>query len=88
MAKKKVKIIDMAREAGIAPTVVYGRIQLGWDVDRAVNTPVRPKRKATPAPAPSTFKLPAPKSSYLRVAQIAAVALVAAVVVVAMSEGF
>ena len=88
MAKKKVKIIDMAREAGIAPTVVYSRIHLGWDLDRAVNTPVRPQRKATPAPAPSAFKLPAPKGNYFRVAQIAAVALVAAVVVVAMSEGF
>ena len=43
MAKKK-SISQMAREAGIAPSVVHQRIKTGWTLEKALNTPVR-KRK-------------------------------------------
>jgi hypothetical protein len=43
MAKKKT-ISQMAREAGLAPTVVHQRIKTGWTLDKALSTPTRSRR--------------------------------------------
>ena len=42
MAKKKVNITALAREAGLPPATVHQRVSsLGWDLDKALSTPVR-----------------------------------------------
>ena len=43
-------IAQLAREKGIDPNLVYGRLHKGWTLARALNEPKRPtsKKKATP----------------------------------------
>jgi len=38
-------IAEMCRSRGIAPVTVYSRLRKGWDFDRALNTPAKPRRK-------------------------------------------
>ena len=33
-----------AKAAGIKPSVVYQRMKMGWDEEKALSTPVRPRR--------------------------------------------
>lgn len=44
------KLIELAEEYGIRYSVVYGRLRLGWDLERALSTPEKPKirRKGGP----------------------------------------
>ena len=41
----KVNISDEARRVGIPPNVVHNRMHKGWTLERALETPVRAKRK-------------------------------------------
>lgn len=41
----KVNISDEARRVGIPPNVVHNRMHKGWTLERALETPVRTKRK-------------------------------------------
>lgn len=42
----KVNISDEARRVGIPPNVVHNRMHKGWTLERALETPVRVKRKS------------------------------------------
>ena len=42
----KVNISDEARRVGIPPNVVHNRMHKGWTLERALETPVRAKRKS------------------------------------------
>ena len=41
MAKSKKNISQMARDKGLEPRLVHSRINKGWKLERALNTPVR-----------------------------------------------
>jgi len=41
----KANISDKARRAGIPPNIVHNRMHKGWTLERALETPVRAKRK-------------------------------------------
>lgn len=42
----KVNISDEARRKGIPPNIVHNRMHKGWSLKRALETPVRVKRKS------------------------------------------
>ena len=47
---KKGNLSEQARKAGLDPSVVYQRVNnLGWDVERALSTPVRKVARNKPA---------------------------------------
>jgi hypothetical protein len=47
---KKGNLSEKARKAGLDPSVVYQRVNnLGWDVERALSTPVRKVARNKPA---------------------------------------
>lgn len=52
------KLVELAEEYGIKYTALYCRLRLGWDLDRALTTPVKevPRRKRTGAKADTSKK--------------------------------
>lgn len=52
---KKGNLSEQARKAGLDPSVVYQRVNnLGWDVERALSTPVRKVARNKPATVAAT----------------------------------
>jgi hypothetical protein len=80
----KLNISEKARRAGISPNVVHNRMHTGWTLKRALETPVRHKRKSRtikaikiekvdfPFTAPNPVEFPAPKSNDIWLSIIAA----------------
>lgn len=63
--KKKVNLAAKCREANMPYGVVHARINtLGWDVDKAITTPVREKS------SPSVVKRPVVQSSTTATAEV------------------
>lgn len=40
---ERLTVMEASRRAGISPFVVYGRLNLGWSVERALREPVKKK---------------------------------------------
>lgn len=40
----KVKLVDLADELGIDNARIAGRLRIGWDLERAITTPVEPRK--------------------------------------------
>lgn len=77
----KVNIAKAAREAGRSPQLVYSRLQLGWTLEKALDTPPlptgRPRKKDILREPPKVTQL-----RFFEVARIAVGVLVAVVIAV------
>lgn len=47
-----VLLVDLARQHGLTPSVLGQRLKIGWDVERAVLTPVQKRRMKAYQPRP------------------------------------
>ena len=62
----KVNISDEARRVGIPPNVVHNRMHKGWTLERALETPVRAKRKVKTIKAIKVEKVDFPLPRLIR----------------------
>ena len=51
MTARKKSVAEMARDKGIKPSLVYNRINRGWTLSKALNTPVNIKNRPYKAKA-------------------------------------
>lgn len=51
MTARKKSVAEMARDKGIKPSLVYNRINRGWTLTKALNTPVNVKNRPYKAEA-------------------------------------
>jgi hypothetical protein len=51
MTARKKSVAEMARDKGIKPSLVYNRINRGWTLTKALNTPVNVKNRPYKAKA-------------------------------------
>ncbi len=51
----KLNISAQARAAGLSPTVVHGRLKMGWPLEEALSVP-KHGRRVKPAPVTTTTK--------------------------------
>lgn len=40
----RMKLADLVEDLGLSPTTIAGRLRIGWDLDRAITTPVEPRK--------------------------------------------
>jgi hypothetical protein len=59
----KFNISEEARRAGIPPNIVHNRMHKGWTLERALETPVRAKRKSKKIKAIKVEKVDFPFTS-------------------------
>jgi hypothetical protein len=48
-----VPLVDLARQHGLAPDLLAQRLKIGWDIEKAVSTPVRKQRMKAYQPRPA-----------------------------------
>lgn len=86
----KVNISKLARAAGLSPTVVHGRLNNGWTLEEALNTPKFGRRSASAPVTPTTetkvTEQPVPQKSSPSWMPILAVAVVALLLVLALYD--
>jgi hypothetical protein len=94
----KVNVSKLARAAGLSPTVVHGRLKMGWPLEEALSVP-KHGRRVKPAPVTPTTKTvstdkPVPQKEQTRPVQkkspswmpILTVVVVAALLVLALYD--